>query len=212
MGYSPSATQMPVIWAVSGGVLGRRGAYSFSNVLHVSHYEVIALGVVENGEAPGVFEGDEVRLLGVEVEVHRPEAPNLFACHLRPVYALLEVWRQQRGPYQEEAPVSALVELGHHAVDNVRLGCDDVYGVHVAYRLPAVFDALDVCEVRKWRSGRVQRRILVMLRLRMSSSLTTLLISFWLSSSTMSIFHCAGVVSDVRAPARGCIRRRGWSA
>jgi hypothetical protein len=28
----------------------------------------------------------------------------------------------------------------------------------------------------------------------------------------MSIFHCARVVSDARAPARGCIRRRGWSA
>jgi hypothetical protein len=190
---------MPVIWAVSGGGLGRRGAYSFSNVLHVSHYEVVALGVVEDGEAPGVFEGDEVRLLGVEVEVHRTEAPNLFACHLRPVYALLEVWWQQRGPYQKEAPVSALVELGHHAVDNVWLGRDDVHGVHVANRLPPFLDALDVCEVRIWRLGSMRSRVLVMLRLRMSSSLTTLLMSFWLSSSTMSIFHCAVAVSGVRA-------------
>ena len=34
-------------------------------------------------------------------------------------------------------------------------------------------------------------RVLVMLRLRMSSSLTTLLISFCVSSSRMSIFHCS---------------------
>lgn len=39
----------------------------------------------------------------------------------------------------------------------------------------------------------------MMLRLRMSSSLTTLLMSFWLSSSTMSIFHCAVAVSGVQA-------------
>jgi hypothetical protein len=44
----------------------------------------------------------------------------------------------------------------------------------------------------------MRSRVLVMLRLRMSSSLTTLLISFWLSSSTMSIFHCAQVVSRGR--------------
>ena len=83
-----------------------------------------------------------------------------------------------RRPYQEEASVPSLLELGHHAVDYVRLGCDDVYGVHVAYRLPPVFDALDVCEVRDGRTDSFQGRVIVMLRLRMSSSLTTLLISF----------------------------------
>jgi len=177
----------------------RYTTHSFGDILHVPHYEVVALGVVEDGEAPWVFEGDEVRLLGVEVEVHCAEAPNLLARHLRPVYALLEVWWEQRCPYQKEAAVSALVELGHHAVDNVWLGRDDVHGVHVADRLPPVLDALDVCEVRIWRLGSVRSRVLVMLRLRMSSSLTTLLMSFWLSSSTMSIFHCAVAVSGVRA-------------
>jgi hypothetical protein len=58
----------------------------------VPYHKVVALGVVEDGEAPGVFEGDEVRFLRMEVEVYCSEAPNLFACHLRPVYALLEVW------------------------------------------------------------------------------------------------------------------------
>lgn len=47
-------------------------------------------------------------------------------------------------PYQEEAPVPPLLELGHHAVDNVRFGREDVYGVHVADRLPPVLDALNV--------------------------------------------------------------------
>jgi hypothetical protein len=49
-----------------------------------------------------------------------------------------------RRPYQEEAPVSPLVEFGHHAVDDVRFWRDDVYSVHVSYGLPPLFDALDV--------------------------------------------------------------------
>lgn len=95
-------------------------------------------------------------------------------------------------PYQEEAPVPPLVKLSHHTVDNVWFGRDDVHSVHVSYGLPPVFDALDVYgEVRGryWNCSAVG--VLVMLRLRISSSLTTLLISFWLYSSTMSIFHWA---------------------
>lgn len=47
-------------------------------------------------------------------------------------------------PYQEETSVPPLVKLGHHAVDNVWFGRNDVYRVHVSYGLPPVFDALDV--------------------------------------------------------------------
>jgi hypothetical protein len=52
-------------------------------------------------------------------------------------------------------------------------------------------------------------RILVMLRLRMSSSLTTLFMSFSLSSSTMSIFHCSEFVSEVWEQRKVFVRRRG---
>jgi hypothetical protein len=37
-----------------------RAAYSFRNVLHVAHHKIVAFRVVEDGEAPGIFEGDEV--------------------------------------------------------------------------------------------------------------------------------------------------------
>lgn len=55
-------------------------------------YEVVAFWVVQDRKAPGVSEGDEVGLLGVEVKVDGTEASNLLACHLRAVDALLEVW------------------------------------------------------------------------------------------------------------------------
>jgi hypothetical protein len=92
-GYSPSATHIPVIW----GALARIGdatkpAHLFSNLLHVPDDEVVAFWVVESGKAPGVLEGDEIGLLRVEVKVNCPKASNLFACHWRAVYALLEVW------------------------------------------------------------------------------------------------------------------------
>ena len=61
----------------------------------MADYEVVALWVVEDGEAPGILEGDKVRLLRVVVEMDGPEASNLLACHLRPVDALLEL----RGEY-----------------------------------------------------------------------------------------------------------------
>jgi hypothetical protein len=52
------------------------------DLFHVPDYEVVAIWVVERGEAVGVLEGDEMRLLRVVVEVHRLEAPDLLARHL----------------------------------------------------------------------------------------------------------------------------------
>jgi hypothetical protein len=48
-------------------------------------------------------------------------------------------------PYQEEAAIPSLVELGHDAVDNVGFGREYVDSIHVSYGLPPVLDALDVC-------------------------------------------------------------------
>jgi hypothetical protein len=47
-------------------------------------------------------------------------------------------------PDQEEAAISSLLELSHHTVDDVRLGRDDVYCVHVPLRCPPLFEALNV--------------------------------------------------------------------
>lgn len=47
-------------------------------------------------------------------------------------------------PDQEEPPVPPLVKLGHYAINNVRLGREDVYGVHVSYGLSSLLEALDV--------------------------------------------------------------------
>ena len=79
--------------------------------------------------------------------MHRSEGPDLLARHLRAVDALLQRRRQQRGPHEEQATVSAHVELSHDAVDNVRLRGEDVDGVHVALGLAAVLEALDVGDV-----------------------------------------------------------------
>ena len=79
--------------------------------------------------------------------MHRSKGPNLLARHLRAVDALLQRRRQQRGPHEEQATVSAHVELSHDAVDNVRLRGEDVDGVHVALGLAAVLEALDVGDV-----------------------------------------------------------------
>jgi hypothetical protein len=49
-----------------------------------------------------------------------------------------------RGPDQEEPPVSSLLEFGHDAVDDVRLGCEDVDCVHVPLSRPPLLEALDV--------------------------------------------------------------------
>lgn len=75
------------------------------------------------------------------------EGPDLLARHLRAVDALLQRRGEQRGPHEEEAAVSAHVELGHDAVDNVRLRGEDVDGVHVALGLAALLEALDVGDV-----------------------------------------------------------------
>jgi hypothetical protein len=58
----------------------------------------------------------------------------------------LGAWSAQptRCPYQEEAPVSSLLKLGHQAVDDVRLGCDDVHSIHVSLRRAPVLETLNV--------------------------------------------------------------------
>jgi hypothetical protein len=48
------------------------------------------------------------------------------------------------GPYEEEAAVSPLLEFRHDAVDDVRLGREDVYRVHVPLGRPPLLEALDV--------------------------------------------------------------------
>ncbi len=148
MGYSPRATQTPVISYKSAQACHASvSAHLFSNLLHVAHDQIVAVWVEECWEAPWVLESDKVRFLGVVVEMHRPECPDLLACHLRAVDALLQ-WRgEQRRPHQKEASVPPCVELGHQAVYNVGLGGDDVYGIHVALRLASLFEALDVGDV-----------------------------------------------------------------
>jgi hypothetical protein len=49
-----------------------------------------------------------------------------------------------------------LLKLGHHTVDNVGLGCDDIYGVHVPLSRSAVLEAFNVWQgqdrllVQRW--------------------------------------------------------------
>jgi hypothetical protein len=67
------------------------------DIFQMSDHKIIALGVVQSWEAPGILEGDEVRFLWVVVEVYGTEAPDLFSSHLRTVDALLERrWKYYR--------------------------------------------------------------------------------------------------------------------
>lgn len=149
MGYSPRATHTPVIYnpRLAEADVAAVGAHLFSHLFHVSDNEVVAFWVEESWKAPWVLEGDEMGFLGVVIEVHCAEGPDLLARHCRAVDALFEGRWQQCCPDQEEAAVSPYVELGHDAVDNVWLGGEDVNGVHVALRLATVLEALDVGDV-----------------------------------------------------------------
>lgn len=110
--------------------------------------KIVAFWVEENWEAPRVLEGDKVRFLGVVVEMYGSECSNLFACHLRAVYALFQRRRQQRCPYEEETAVPSHVEFGHDAVNDVWLRGENVDGVHVPLCLASLLQALNVRDVR----------------------------------------------------------------
>lgn len=113
----------------------------------MAHDEAVAFWVEEGREAPGVLEGDQVRLLRVVVEMDGAEGPDLLAGHLRAVDALLQRRGQQRGPHEKQTSVATHVKLGHDAVDDVWLRGEDVDGVHVALGLATVLETLDVGDV-----------------------------------------------------------------
>jgi hypothetical protein len=91
MGYSPRATQIPVIYLCKLPIsaLLKCEWYLFCNFFQMPDDKIVALWVVERGKAPGVFEGYEVRFLWMVVKMHGAEASNLLSCHLRAVDALL---------------------------------------------------------------------------------------------------------------------------
>lgn len=62
MGYSPKATQTPVIYKQKSAHVwtGDMCRYLLGHFLHVAHHEGVALGVEERGEAPRVLECDQV--------------------------------------------------------------------------------------------------------------------------------------------------------
>jgi hypothetical protein len=62
MGYSPSATQMPVIYDCKLGKSTKpvSGKYLLGNFFQVPDHEIVALRVVKYREAPWVFESYEV--------------------------------------------------------------------------------------------------------------------------------------------------------
>lgn len=51
------------------------------------------------------------------------------------------------GPYQEEASISSLLKLRHQAVNNMRFGCNDIHGIHIALGHPSVLKTFDVWQM-----------------------------------------------------------------
>lgn len=123
------------------GLVGRTNF--LRQALQVGCDERIALAVVQYRKAPGVAEGDEVRLSGEEVDeeglcggahlAHAGEVINLAA----------QLGLDQAGPDEVGGAVSPLLKVGEEAVDDVGFGGEEVYGVHLGVGLAAVLDALD---------------------------------------------------------------------
>lgn len=104
--------------------------------------------MVEHGKAPGVSEGDEVRLAGVEVDKER-----LGTCAQLPdarevVYAPSQVGIQEGCPHEEGSAIAPAFKVGEEAVDGVRVGGKQVDGVHLGVGLAPILDALD-----DWNDG-----------------------------------------------------------
>ncbi len=81
-------------------------------------HEVVAAGVVQYREAPGVAEGDEMRLAREEVD-----GQGLETCDAARAGRCVETAAQLRlkdaGPYEVEAAVPLAVEVGEEAVEDV---------------------------------------------------------------------------------------------
>ena len=93
------------------------------------------------------------------------------------------------GPNQERSFISSAFKVCHDAVYYVRFRGEEVNGIGIGLRLAPVFDALDVYNLSALALPEPRLGVLVMLESRMSSSLTTLSMSFFESSSRMRIFH-----------------------
>lgn len=72
--------------------------------------------------------------------------PCILTSHLPPssIQFALQRIRHRASPDNEPSPVAAASEVGEEAFDNVRLGGENVDGVHVRVHLPPVLDALDI--------------------------------------------------------------------
>ena len=158
-------------------------------------HQRITLAVVQGREAPGVAKRYQVRLARVEVdeeglgtEAHLAHAGEL-------VNFATELSLDQARPDNVGGAVSSDLKVGEEAVDDIRFGGENVYGVHLGVMLATILDTLD-CWVG-WSAGqshqgvgmRLEVNELAILLLRMSSSLTALSMIFLEVLSTTRHFH-----------------------
>lgn len=97
----------------------------------------------KHGEAPGIAKDYQIGLSGKEVNKERLGARSHLSGRRMVVDSASEAWIQQVGPDEESLAISSLLEIGEQAVDNVRLGGEQVDGVHVMVRFAPFFDSFD---------------------------------------------------------------------
>ncbi|KAH9810477.1 hypothetical protein Tdes44962_MAKER06010 [Teratosphaeria destructans] len=139
----------------------RTHAYLLGNVLHVLADQVVAGGVEQGGEAPGIPKGHHVRLAGEEVDVEDLEEGDLGASDVRLVDAIALGGVGQGGPHEMGLAVLALLKVGHEAVDDEGPRGEEIDGVNIAVGGASVGDLFDVwiqssqasCSARKRRGG-----------------------------------------------------------
>lgn len=120
-------------------------SYLLSQALHVSRNEAVARRVVEHREAPRIAENNEMGLAGVKVTKERLGTGSQLADAREVVDAPSQIRFEKVRPDQEGPAVATDFKVGEEAVDNVRVGGQDIDGVHLGVRFAALLDALDRC-------------------------------------------------------------------
>lgn len=108
--------------------------------------QIIAPGVKENGETPGIAKGDQVGFFGKIVNGQGLEAgtTHLLLRLSRRSQASMQLRIQQARPDQEAPFVPPPLKIGHETVDNMGLRGEKVDGVHGWIHVALLLNVLDI--------------------------------------------------------------------
>jgi hypothetical protein len=114
----------------------------------VLFHKPVARRVVQYWETPRVSKRNEMGFTGEVVDREGFKPSYLLLRYGGIVYLPPQLRIEDGSPNQEASLVSAPLEIGHEAFDDMRLGREKVYSVHSRVHLPPLLDSLDVCSSR----------------------------------------------------------------